>query len=346
VPAKAETLRIATYNVHLARKGPGLLLRDIVQGNDAQVRAVVQVIVAAHPDILLVTEFDWDGTNAALSAMQASLVAAGASFPYSFAARPNRGMRSDVDLDGNGRIGGPGDAQGYGRFNGQYGMAILSRLPIDAGAAQDFSTLLWRDLPGNMLDGAHLSPDAVAVQRLSTTGHWDVPVTLPGGQALHVLAYDATPPVFDGPEDRNGRRNRDETAFWLRYLDNTLPWPAPEAPFAILGDANLDPVDGDGRPDALLALLADARVADPRATSPGGAAAGRADDKGDPALDTTDWAKNRTAARNLRVDYVLPSSDLAIAGAGVFWPLPDDPMAAVVAAASPHRLVWVDIILP
>ena len=34
--AFAETITIATYNVDMARKGPGLLLRDILRGNDPQ----------------------------------------------------------------------------------------------------------------------------------------------------------------------------------------------------------------------------------------------------------------------------------------------------------------------
>ena len=67
-------------------------------------------------------------------------------------------------------------------------------------------------------------PDLAAVQRLATTGFWDVPVETPSGQ-LHLLAWHATPPVFDGPEDRNGRRNHDEAAFWRLLLEGALPMP-------------------------------------------------------------------------------------------------------------------------
>ncbi|MCP4244866.1 MAG: endonuclease/exonuclease/phosphatase family protein, partial [bacterium] len=85
---------------------------------------------------------------------------------------------------------------------------MLARFPIADQGAQDFSDLLWRDLPGhNMPDGV------VADLRLSTTGHWRVPVQLPGGEWLDLLTWHATPPVFDGPEDRNGWRNHDEAAF-------------------------------------------------------------------------------------------------------------------------------------
>lgn len=282
---------------------------------------------------------DWDVGQVALGRLQAALAAAGAHYPHLYAPRPNSGLRSGLDLDGDGRTTGARDAQGYGRFPGQGGMALLSRLPLDLAAARDFSAFLWRDLPGNLAGGAGLAPGALAVQRLSTTGHWDVPVILPGGGRLHVLAWYATPPVFDGVEDRNGRRNHDEAAFWLRFLDGDLPWAPPRAPFVLVGDANLDPVDGDGRPAALAALLADPRLADPAPASPGATAAG------DP-TDTTDWAANKTARKNLRVDYVLPAATLTITAAGTLWPDPTDPLAPAVAAASAHRLVWVQVELP
>ena len=39
-----------------------------------------------------------------------------------------------------------------------------------------------------------------------------------GSTTLHVLASHPTPPTFDGPEDRNGRRNHDEIRFWADYI--------------------------------------------------------------------------------------------------------------------------------
>ena len=256
-------------------------------------------------------------------------------------------MASGLDLDGDGKTGGAGDAQGFGRFSGEGGLALLSRYPIEADAARDFSTFLWRDLPGNLIEGAGLSPEATAVQRLSSTAHWDVPL-LVGSQSLHLFAWAATPPVFDGPEDRNGRRNHDEAAFWLRYLDGDLSMAPPKGPFVLLGDANLDPVDGEGRPEALRALLAHPRLQDPRPASAGAAMApqtGRnAGHGGEAALDTADWDDARIG--NMRVDYVLPSRDLRVLGAGTFWPAPEAPMAGAAATASRHALVWVDISLP
>ena len=306
---------------------------------------MVKVIAAAGADILLLTELDWDRDHTALAALQSALVAEGAPYPFAYAPQPNSGQPTGLDLDGDGKTHGPRDAQGYGRFPGHRGMALLSRLPIDTAAARDFSTFLWRDLPGGRLPQAGLPPDATALLRLSTTGHWDVPVILPGGGRLRLLAWSASPPAFK-PLAANIARNHDEAAFWTLYLDGALPWPAPDAPFVVLGDANSDPADGSGEPAAMTALLSDPRLSDPQPASPGGAAAALPGKAGDPALDTADWADNRNVRENLRVDYVLPSAELNVTGQGVLWPLPDDPLASVIKAASPHRLVWIDVEIP
>lgn len=314
-------MRIATWNVGLERAGPGLLLRDILAGEDAQVAAAAQVLAALDADVVLLTGFDHDAGLAALDAFRAVLAQAGAAYAYRFAANPNTGVPTGLDIDGNGRLAEARDAQGWGRFRGAGGMAILSRLPVDKAATRDFSGLLWRDLPD-----AQLPPDMTAqdraVQRLSTTGHWDVPVVLADGRALHLWAWHATPPVFDGPEDRNGRRNHDEAAFWLAYLDGRLALPPPDR-FVLLGDANLDPVKGDGRPAALLALLGDGRLADP--------------------VGPRDTAGYGPPLGSLRLDYVLPAAGLSVTDGGVFRP---DGLAGALAAASRHWPVWVDLRLP
>ena len=334
-PASAETLRVATFSPELTRKGPGLLLRDIRSGKDEQVAAVVQVIAAADADVLLLTGFDWDHDGAALSAFAEALDAAGAPYPHRFAGPPNSGVPTGLDLDGDGRDGTADDAQGFGFFTGAGGMAVLSRLAL--GEVTDHSAALWRDQPGNLMPKA--APEVAGVQRLSSTAHWNVPVAA-GATTLHLLAFSATPPVFDDPRtDRNGRRNHDEIAFWARHL--------PDAPFVILGDFNLDPVDGDGRREAWDALSP--HVQDLSPASEGGRAASQdganAVQKGDPALDTAQFAA-ADGPGNLRVDHVLPARGLTVRGAGVLWPAPGAALADTVAAASRHRLVWVDLDLP
>jgi len=339
LPAVADTLRIATYHTELSRKGPGLLLRDIEKGDDAQVLAVAQVVAAVAPDILVLQGVDWDLRLRTLRALRDAIDRAGWRFDHLFALRPNSGMASGLDLDGDGRLGEPEDAQGFGRFAGARGMAILSRYPFEVDKARDFSTLLWADLPGAILP-ADMPDDVRAAQRLSRVGHWVVPLRVAGAR-FHLLVFHATPPVFDGPEDRNGRRNHDEIAFWLRYLDGAFG-PPPGARFVLLGDANLDPVDGDGRKGAIRSLLADPRLQDPAPRRPGPVLPEPGHQHGDAALDTATWPP--PGPGNRRVSYVLPSADLTVTDAGVFWPPEDDPHSHIVAQASRHRLVWVDIV--
>jgi len=303
------------------------LLAALEKDDDPQIAAALQVITEAHPDVLLLTDFDWDYRGEALSALRKRLAKLGLDYPFSYAPQPNTGIDTGFDIDGNGRLAEPRDAQGYGEFTGQHGMALLSRRPIDASAARDFSSLLWRDLPGSQFASAGLPAGAEAVQRLATTAIWDVPVATGAGR-LHLWAYAATTPVFDGPEDRNGLRNSDETAFWMHYLNGDLPQkPAPGA-FVILGTSNLDPDQGEGRREVLKALLADPRLQDLKPTAAEA-----------PETNPTATADFGPGIGPLRVEVILPSAELWVSGAGVVW-------SAAALKASKHRLVWVDLALP
>ncbi|TMV07134.1 endonuclease/exonuclease/phosphatase family protein [Ruegeria sediminis] len=338
--AQAETLRIATFNTELSRDGPGLLLRDI-RGGDRQVMDVVSVIAAAAPDVIALQGIDWDFNGLALQALAERLAEAGAQYPHRFSRQPNAGLETGLDLDGDGRLHGPGDAQGWGQYTGQGGLAVLSRYPIADREARDFSGLLWRDLPGARLpetDGRPFpSPDAQAAQRLSSTAHWVVPIDAPSGR-FELLTFHAAPPVFDGPEDRNGLRNRDELRLWQVFLDGALG-PGPDGRFVIAGDANLDPKDSEGHTAVMQGLLSDPRLQDPRPRSDGAAQAGPQGHRAPDDLDTVDW----DGAGRLRVDYVLPSAGWRVVGAGVHWPAPDQEGHDTASRASRHRLVWVDL---
>ena len=314
-----------------------MLLRDILEANDTQIEASLEVIAATSPDILILQNFDFDLENRALAAFNAALGKIARPYPYLFARRPNTGLRTELDMDGNGRMAEPRDAQGYGRFSGQGGMAILSRHPIIKEDVQDYSTLLWRDLPSALLpqtkDGAPFpSAEAQNIQRLSTTAHWVVPFDVSGKERVHILTFHASPPVFDGPEDRNGKRNHDEIMFWLHFLDGHFG-AVPTAKFVIAGGANNDPQGGEGLKPAINALLMDPRLQDTAPRSDGSMAA-----SGDP-YDTADWEDPDPG--NLRVDYVLPSADWTVLDAGVYWPEGD--AAGAAERASNHRLVWVDL---
>jgi hypothetical protein len=318
------------FHTALSRAGPGLLLGDIMAGDDAQVRATLAVIAAAEADLLLLLDMDHDAGHAALTALAEALEAYGAPYPHQFAAAPNTGRPTGVDLDGDGRRWRARDAHGYGLFSGDGGMAILSRLPI--GTVRDFSHVPWVDLPDSAAETV-TPADALETLRLHSVAAWDVEVLGPSGP-FHILAFHAVPPVFDGPEDRNGLRNADEIRFWALYLDG---W-TPEGPsfaadrFAVMGTLNVDPERGEGRRAGLEALRNHPLLQDPAPQRPDG---GR---------QTADWTDGGPG--QLRVDYILPSRSLTVTGSGVLWPGAEQQLGIspeTAAAASDHRLIWVDL---
>ena len=377
-----NTVRIATFNAGLVRKGAGMLVHEMGAGGKAgksgQIDAVAEIILRVRPDILLLNKFDADPSHRALTGFAERLRAGvaglkGLDYAFLYQGPVNTGIPSGHDLDGDGQKRGPRDAFGYGRFPGQYGMALISRYPIDYDRLRSFQQFLWADMPGAERpmnpDGTFFHPDEIWRDlRLSALSQWDVPVALPGGRVLHVLASHPTPPIFDGPEDFNRRRNSDEIRLTLGLIDGAV-WLKDDRGqggglgsrdlFVVVGDLNADPFDGDTGGKAVATLLANPRLQDPVPTSAGAveaALSGGANTthRGPAALDTADW-RDDPGPGNLRVDYVLPSVGLEITGSSVFWPEADSPLARLIAAGefrgrrpatSDHRLVWVDVALP
>lgn len=360
-PASDGAIRIATFNASLSRRDAGALVQELRTGGSAQIDAVAEIIQRVRPDVLLINEIDHDRRGRAATLFRDALRegvggAEGIDYPHVFTEAPNTGVPTGFDLDGDGETGGPRDAFGFGYFPGQYGMAIFSRLPLVG--ARSFTQTRWADMPDAKLPAGFFG-EAASELRLSSKAHWDIALTTPAGAALHIYASHPTPPVFDGPEDANGRRNSDEIRFWADYISGAswmvdgggVAGGSVAEVFLVLGDLNADPRDGDADREGLNRLLG--LVADPRPASAGASAAARAqggvnpEHQGDPALDTADW-RDEGGPGNLRVDYVLPSRRLEVLGSGVFWPAPESPLARLVTggrrpASSDHRLVWVDI---
>ena len=366
VEAGAETVRFATFNASMNRGAEGELAAALQDGADPQIAKVAAVIRAVDPDVILVNEFDYGaGSDRAFVANYLD-----GAWPFSFIAPSNTGVPTGLDLDGDGVSGEEAgtferarDSHGFGLFEGQYGMVVLSKHELDAEGVRTFRTFWWKDMPGARLpvrpDGASFySDEALAVLRLSSKSHWDVPVRI-GEAVVHLLASHPRPPVFDGPEDRNGARNADEIRFWADYVSGA-DWIRDDAGgrgglaggahFVIAGDLNADPTDGESVPGAARQLTVHPLVnATVTPASEGGAAAAAAQGganaghRGDPHFDTADFRDE--APGNLRVDYVLPSVGLEITGAGVFWPIEGEPGADLI-DASDHRLVWIDIVVP
>lgn len=317
VVANAETLRIAVFSAPLSRDGPGLLYADLLD-TTPNIAAIIGVIAEVSPDILVLTDFDTDYDQHALNAFSALLETHSAAFGFSFAPPPITGVFTGVDYDQDGRLGEPEDAQGYGRFIGNGSLVLLSKCPITVEGTINLST------------------------SESSKGHWIVPLNC-SGSTIAILMSGATPPVFDGPEDRNGLRNRAELEIWTSALDREPS--LEQRPFVFALNANLDPFDGEGFNADIAAFLADPRISDPLQSSSGARDVADISHRGPAEHDTVDWPDGRPG--NLRVSYVLPSAELQVIESGVFWPSTTDPLRDLIGEdglrAGPHRLVWVDV---
>ena len=370
IPANAvadddNSIRFATYNIAMGLQSEGELYERLQSKDDEDLKRVAAVIQQVRPDVLLLNEFDsyeLDSTllfiNNYLDIPQFENEAI--SYAHSLNGVVNTGRDSGLDLNNNGKLQEPQDAWGYGIFPGQYGMVVLSRYPLKL--ERSFRFFKWSDMPKASVptgpDGTPWYPEAVFKQlRLSSKNHWDIAVTI-DDQTVHFLTSHPTPPVFDGPEDRNGTRNHDEIRLWADYIDpqrstyiyddagatGGLP---EDAKFVIAGDLNADPVDGDSSAGAILQLLQHPMVnagCEPQSAGSEEASnlqGGRnLDHKGNPATDTADFNDEYTG--NMRIDYALPSANLKATGCGVFWPAEEQPGHKLV-DVSDHRLVWVDI---
>ncbi|WP_220451159.1 endonuclease/exonuclease/phosphatase family protein [Nocardioides dongkuii] len=358
-------VRFQTFNASLNRASAGELVSDLSTPDDPQAAAVAEIVQRTRPDVLLLNEVDFVPGGKAVDLFRKNYLEVGQHgarpirYHHTFVAPSNTGVPTGHDLDNNGSVGGGNDAQGFGEFEGQYGMAVLSRYPIDRKQVRTFQRFLWKDMPGSLLPTDWYSRAERADLRLSSKSHWDVPVRI-GRETVHFLVSHPTPPTFDGPEDRNGRRNHDEIRFWADYVSGEdymyddrgrTGGLDRRASFVIAGDQNSDPADGDSVDGAIQQLLDLRQVTDPLPRSAGGREAAarqggaNALHVSDPAYDTADFAD--TAPGNLRADYVLPSRDLRVRGAGVFWPVPSDPLSRLTGEfpfpSSDHRAVWVDV---
>jgi len=365
VSSEGDTIRIASFNVSMFRSSEGSLSLEMDGDGSAQAKKIAEIIQRVRPDVIALMEFDYTQHDVALKRFRSNYleVAQGTAesieYPYLCSIQSNTGVLSGADFDGNGNISLPNDAYGFGNFPGQYGFAILSRYPLDLGNARSFQEFLWKDMPNALLpengDGnPYYSEAALDEFRLSSKNHIDIPVQLPTGKTIHAILAHPTPPVFDGAEDRNGKRNHDEIRMVADYLfdSNYLIDDKGEAgglnqteSFVVLGDLNADPNDGDSVNNAILQLLDHPRVNPATAqgnfipSSEGGTEHNaQPGHSGDPAHDSSFFG--------LRTDYVLVSTDLDVIGSGVFWPQSSDSLSYLTAneASSDHLLVYVDLI--
>jgi 3-phytase len=366
-----ELIRIAQFNIwEMSTEKLTELDKNGVGANE-QLVAAAEIIRKINPDVLVINEIDHDieatidGEDYSLNARRFSDTYLNkgdnpVDYPFIFAAECNTGFLTGKDLDNNGKIATEadrgsrdhgGDCYGYGAYPGQYSMAIFSRYPFQSDKIRTFQKFLWKNLPENLIPTDWYSPDEIDIFRLSSKSHWDVPVLL-GEKMIHLLVSHPTPPVFDGDEDRNGRRNYDEIRMWVHYINNDLVITddkgirgglAEDKSFVIVGDLNAAP-QGDKLETgqrSIDQLLNHERVQDcGKLLVSEGALNGQ--EPGPPKhieRRTTGWK-----GRGLRIDHLLPSKDLQPVSGGVFWPDPaSDPKGAAMAKkASDHRMIWLD----
>ena len=371
-----NTLKVATFNVSMEAtnyKALGMEPSDEVlqhvlsTGEHSQVKNIAEIIQRVNPDILMLNEFDYiadksKGVEAFvknyLNVSQRGLEPV--DYPYTYVATVNTGEPTKFDLDNNGKAEGfGGDAYGYGLYLGQYGMALLSKYPIDVDSIRTFQKFRWHHMPhpqvpvipdesGNTDQGEPwYNVEEWAALRLSSKSHWDVPVKV-GDKVVHILAMHPTPPNFDGSEDRNGKRNNDEIRLMADYLspdkgtyiyaDNGEKVSLSEnARFVLVGDFNAADI-GDKHREGVIEQLTEHPLVnnDTIPTSAGGAAASGAE-----------FSNRFTAYWGARADYVLPSRyGFEVRDAGVFWPAKTSDLYRLVKdreASSDHRLVWVSL---
>lgn len=340
-------------------------------GQNDQLKAAAEIIRKINPDVLVINEIDHDidalliGKALSLNVhrFNDSYLNQGKNpllYPFIYAAPCNTGFLAGKDLDNNGMVATEadrgsrdhgGDCYGYGVYPGQYSMAILSRYPLQKENARTFQKFLWNDLPKNLIPTEWYSADEIEIFRLSSKSHWDIPVKIVE-KNVHLLVSHPTPPVFDGDEDRNGRRNYDEIRMWVYYINNdsvmiddsgTKGGLSENESFIIVGDLNAAP-QGDKLETgqrAIDQLLNHERINDcGKFLVSKGALYGQ--EAGPPK-----YIERRTAGwngRGLRIDHLLPSKDLKVVNGGVYWPdsTIDADGAAIAKKASDHRLIWLD----
>jgi hypothetical protein len=387
---ESHEVRFATFNASLNRGTQGELVEDLSNPGNVQAGNVAEVIQRTRPDVLLINEFDYDAAGLAVDLFQDNYLSVSQNgadpieYPHRLAIPSNTGILSGFDLNQDGVTATPADlgsfayaddSWGFGQFPGQFAFAVFSMHPIVEDEVRTFQNFLWKDMPGAFLPAdpttgdSYYSEEILDEFRLSSKNHADVPIAI-GKKTVHFLVSHPTPPVFDGPEDRNGTRNHDEIRFWADYVgpgkdrgtyiyddDGQNGGLAPGSMFVIAGDQNSDPFDGDSIPGSAQLLLDNPRVnakvtpESEGAVDRAAAQPGNETHLGNPAYDTADFSEPPFGPGNLRVDYVLPSKQLRIVDAAVFWPADDDPLSRLTGTGifgdpvptSDHRLVWVDV---
>jgi len=231
-------------------------------------------------------------------------------------------------------------------------MGIFSKYPIDVENIRTMRRLLWQDVPEHRIPTREVVENEVDEDeeplgwltdaemrrfRVSSKTHADVPIHV-GDETVHAVITHPTPPVFDGPENFNGRRNHGENKLLGDYVagaeyvyddDGREGGLDDDEKFVVIGDLNTE--EGDEQTFDVLGEHVFPHVnTEEMPTSEGGEAAGNP-------LWTAEWES--------QADYVLPSNHFTVVDSAVFWPDPDDEpeLNELAHTASDHFMLWSEI---
>ncbi|ABZ77125.1 conserved hypothetical protein [Shewanella halifaxensis HAW-EB4] len=139
-----------------------------------QIRNVAAIIQKNRPDVLMMGEYNNDGTGEDLTALKdfqtnylsvaQSLDGAGGEanlepieYPFAESYATNTGRLSGFDLNNDGYVATKedvnsfdyaNDAWGFGKYHGQYAFALMSKYEIDTKNTRTFQNFKWKDLEG------------------------------------------------------------------------------------------------------------------------------------------------------------------------------------------------------
>lgn len=358
--ADEDTLVFGHFNIEL-------LTTEKAQSDDHdQLRAAAEVVQRQpEPDVLLIQELDNNfqqgertQTHNGVSFLRKYLNVPqgsdldGVDYDYFYAPESNTGVPSGMDYYKSGEVDlEPGDdpyandSWGYGEYPGQYAMGIYSKYPIDLSNVRTLRRFRWKDVPDDKMPmdrsyETYLTEAERRRFRLSSKTHADVPIEV-DGETIHAVIAHPTPPVFDGPENLNGRRCHGEVRLVGDYVrgeeyvyddDGVEGGLSEDERFVVMGDMNAEPGQEESFDAATTHLLDNPRVnAENLPTSQGGREEGN---------------EHLTSGFGSQVDYVLPSTEFDVVDSAVVYPgeeTDDQAFRETVLQASDHYMVWTEL---
>lgn len=353
-------IRVATLHAGLRAESSAVLLEELQGGMHPAARVLAETVQANAPDVLVLTGISYDENQEIAETLNRQYLARGQNgqtgmqYSYTYTAPTNSGIDSGADLDGDGRVGGPADAIGYGNHPGERGMAVFSTRPVVEDEVRTFQEFLWEDMPENSIREGQFSKLEKSVLRLPSTTMWDIPIEVPGeAEHVHVVATDLnSSPRSARPDDARNEDQRQMVAdfvsgsAWYLYDDDGVRGGlGAEDPFVIAGsladEQELMTSPAEKVPE-LSTLLESEVLQDPAPEAVTDEPLPERDEAADP--QATQGLSNGDAVRS---SYLLPATAIEVVGTGVFWPAEGEfgyDLVDPAESASPSgRLVWLDI---